>query len=241
MLQDVGFTYFGTPPANLPKPPAFPGDDGKTLKVYIGFSKCTKQYDSWLSFTGNGGGSELKYSRGDGYLKFVDDHVTDFQDIISVNHSRSDIRSRKALYVLSSWDFQWEKENFEQYFAIWEEDTKGTLNFKFNLGTTVTLSPGNPASTGTGSIGFEITKKSQDAIIRQFEISRYSYFTDARQDQGHGFLIGYDVTRNGWCNWVLTYRYDYSFLQENSESPWPTYDWNSDQKSVGWTWPYKRI
>jgi hypothetical protein len=174
------------------------------------------------------------YSRGDGYLKWADDHVTDFQETIRVDHSRSDINEQKSLYVLAAWDYQWEAGNNNQYFAIWEDDTKGTINFSFTLGTTVQIDTG---TTATGNITFGITRKSQDAIIRQFQIDYNTYFRDGRNNQGHNFLIGFDMVRRGLCSYTLTYKYDHSFLSTN-QSPWPKRDWNS---GVSWTWPYKII
>lgn len=74
-----------------PPPPPPPG----VSRVYIGEAICKNQYDRLISFTGNGGGSEIKYCHMTGYLQPVNGHVTSFQDIASVDFSRKNIRQEK--------------------------------------------------------------------------------------------------------------------------------------------------
>ncbi len=230
-----GIIFTGTQEKQLPAPPIYPGNLPNIIKVFIGYSRCVYQFDRWISFTGNGGGSEIMYSRGDGYLKFANSHVTDFQDLTTVYHTRSDIRDKKALFVAAPWDNQWENNDTEQYYAIWEQDNKGSVNFKFSLATTVNTGTGQ----GPGSISFDINKTSQDAIVDQKTITRQSYLTDARDQSkhGHGYLVGFDLAWTSLCSIKLTYKYDYLFLDKVKDCPWPKRNW-ADASRVGWTWPY---
>lgn len=197
-----------------PPPPPPPG----VSRVFIGHGLCKKQYDRLISFTGNGGGSEIKYCHMSGYLQPVNGQVTTFQDIASVNFSRGDIRNKRWLVNNIVWDDDWVPADLEQFFAIYEEDNTHSITFNGSVGTTVTITPG---TTGTGTIGFAITKQSQDDIIRQLKISRNSYFSGAFQDQGWGF------------------NKDYIFLPPPVTHGWPYYDALPNAGAdVGWTWPY---
>jgi len=91
------FNELLTPPP--PPPPLPPGSS----RIYVGEGTCNKQYDRLISFTGNGGGSEIKYCHMTGYLQPVNGQVTSFQDIVSVDFSRRDIKKiilKKNVYRL---------------------------------------------------------------------------------------------------------------------------------------------
>ncbi len=187
-------------------------------RVYVGDAICQTQYDRLISFTGNGGGSEIEYCRVSGYLKPVDQQITEFEDQISVKFERGTIRKKKWLRIYGVWDDDWTAENKEQVFAIYEEDNNATVTFTGSVGTTLRLSAGN---TVNASADYQIKRSSQDAIIRQLKISRVSYFLGAQRDQGWGFAI------------------DRSFLPASSAHGWPFYDAVSGSgANVGWTWPY---
>jgi hypothetical protein len=202
-----------------PPPPPPPG----ISRVYVGEGACKKQYDRLISFTGNGGGSEIKYCHLTGYLQPVNGQVTTFQDIVSVGFSRYTIRNKNWVNVTAVWDDDWVPGDLEQVFGIYEEDNTNTKTFTGSLGTTVTVVPG---STITGTIGFSITVTSQDEIIRQLKISRNSYFTASFADQGWGF-----------ANYA-------TFLPLPFTHGWPRYDNNegmSGGAEVAWLWPYNTL
>jgi hypothetical protein len=202
-----------------PPPPPPPG----ISRVYIGEGLCKEQYDRLISLSGNGGGSEIKYCHLTGYLQPVNGHVTTFQDIVSVDFSRKNIRQKKWLRNFTVWDDDWVAADLEQILGIYEEDNTNTKTFNGSLGTTLGLdSLGNSGgATVTGSIGFSVTIQSQDDIIRQLKISRNSYFGGAFQDQAWGFSS------------------DATFLPLPFTHGWPYYDTNgSGGANVGWTWPY---
>lgn len=200
----------------ISRPPAQSGIN----RVYIGEGICKEQYDRLISFTGNGGGSEIKYCHLTGYLQPINGHVTSFQDIVSADFSRGQIRRKEWAREMSVWDDNWELNDKEQVLAIYEDDISTTRTFNGSLKTTLDKS-GVPVE---GSIGFTVTVQSQDEIIRQLKISRESYFAGAFRNQGQDFTV--DRT------FIPPSRYDLR---------WPAYDVHYQQKSganVGWTWPY---
>jgi hypothetical protein len=153
-----------------------------------------------------------------GYLQPVNGHVTTFQDIVSVNFTRKNIRQKKWLRNCTIWDDDWPSADLEKVLCIYEEDNTNTKTFNGSLGTTVTVTPG---STITGTIGYTVSVVSQDEIIRELKISRNSYFAGAFQDQAWGFSS------------------DATFLPLPFTHGWPYYDTNGGGgANVGWTWPY---
>ncbi|MBL7737854.1 MAG: hypothetical protein JNK14_01460 [Chitinophagaceae bacterium] len=164
--------------------------------VYIGVIKCVKQYDRLISFTGNGGGSELRFTRGDIYLQpNTSGQITNFQNIITVNIKRKDIRKKNWKVVNNLWDSDWEIDNTEEIFGIYEEDTQGTKTFSGSLTSTLTNPPvgGNPGGTGQGQLGYSISVQTQDDIIRQLNWNRTSFYT-----YNQGGLNNGCGTLNGW-------------------------------------------
>ena len=216
--QIVGVNGIEAEQENLQDPPPPPPPPPGVSRVYVGEGLCKNQYDRLISFSGNGGGSEVKYCHLTGYLQPVNGQVTTFQDIAAKDFTRKAISDKRWDRIYSTWDDDWVPGDLEQVFAIYEEDNTGTVTFNGSLSTTVTVSPGN---TGTGSIGFSISRQSQDEIIRQLKISRNSYFAGVFQDQAWGF------------------RPDYTFLPPPETHGWPKYDANENGgANVGWTWPY---
>jgi hypothetical protein len=197
-----------------PPPPPPPGP--QIRRVYHGWSRLTRQLDALISFTGNGGGSEMKVCRISGYLQFADQQVTNFAgDQMFIYYSRADIRKKRWKRVMGMWDPDWKEANLQQVYAAYEEDTKGTKNFKGSLSTTVRLP--DSLGTATGTIGFDINVVTQDDLVKQTMMDRYSYFRDALNDQGWGFQPDPN-----------------DFLPPNVD--WPRYDVGT---IWGFTWPYK--
>ena len=204
--------YSGPIEPNTPPPPPLPPPG--VNRVYVGQVICKNQYDKLISFTGNGGGSEIRVCRISGYLQPVNGQITTFGDEVQVPFTRKQISDRVIKRTVAIWDADWQAANAEQIFAIWEEDNVNTKTFNGQLSTSLL--------GGTGTIGFNVVVQSQDAIIRQLKISRSSYFANAFNDQGWGFSD------------------DYSFLPLPYSHGWPWYDGNRyGGASVVWTWPYK--
>ena len=163
-LQLTHIAQSGGQTAPPPAPPA------PINAVLIGKVRCTRQYDHLISFTGNGGGSELRFIRGDAYMKQNSEgQITNPENLISVDLKRSDIRKKRWKEVNSIWDSNWEPDNLEQVFGIYEEDTEGTKSFSGSIKTTIRAFTIEP-------FGYNITVKTKDEIIRQLAWQRTSFF-----------------------------------------------------------------
>jgi len=195
-----------------PPPPPPPG----VSRVYVGEIICKKQYDRLISFTGNGGGSELRYCRLSGYLQPVNGHITTFQDVKEYDFTRKAIRQERLVRFYAIWDDDWAADDLEQVFAIYEEDNTHTISFNGSITTTL-----DSVLRLTGTLGYSFTRQSQDEILRQLKISRSSYFAGSFQDQGWGFSD------------------DATFLPLPFTHGWPFYDGNKyGGSNIVWTWPY---
>lgn len=187
-------------------------------RVYIGDAICKVQYDRLISFTANGGGSEINYCRASGYLKLVGHQITEFDDKTSVKFERGTIRKEQWQRVYAVWDADWVIENKEQVFAIYEDDNNAEITFTGSLSTTLKTEIG---ATVEGSADYQIKRSSQDDIIKQLKITRGSYFAGALRNQGWGFGN------------------DKSFLPASAANGWPYYDAvPGGGANVGWSWPY---
>ncbi len=180
---------------NGAKPPAIsdasPGTStsagSNASKVFLGWARLTRQMDKLISFTGNGGGSEIKVARVSGYLERKDGQVDNFYgDLMSLDYSRSDIRNGRWKRIYAAWDPNWVPDNKEQVFAVYEDDTKGTKTFSGSLSTNISL----PGSLGKaeGSVSYKIEVQTQDEIITQRKLTRAAFFKDGLSSQGWGFM-----------------------------------------------------
>lgn len=165
--------------------------------IYFGKIRCKKQYDALISFTGNGGGSEIKIFRGSGYLSYdTNNQITNITgDIVSESISRSDINNNNTIQVTSIWDTDWKTDNFEQVLGIYEEDTKGEISFTGTVNTTIKVNGQNQ----TGSLSYNIKRTSQDEIIRNWKINRAAYMVINSQDQGYGLDYGGTLSGGPWA------------------------------------------
>ncbi|WP_127129026.1 hypothetical protein [Pseudoflavitalea rhizosphaerae] len=157
--------------------------------VMIGKVMCSKQYDHLISFTGNGGGSELRFVRADGYLQHNSNgQITSPQNVISVNCSRKEIRKKRWKEVNSIWDSNWEADNPEQVFAIYEEDNEGSRTLSGSIQAklkSLTIEP----------LNYEFTVKTKDDIIRQLGWKRNSFFAfnQGGLNNGCGLSDGFTI------------------------------------------------
>jgi hypothetical protein len=156
-------------------------------RTYHGWSRLTQQMDKLISFTGNGGGSEIKVCRINGFLKMSDEQITNFAgDVITLQYTRADIRKKRWKRVFGVWDPNWNYQDIEQVYAVYEDDTKGTRTITGSLKTTVNL-PGKTGKT-EGDLGFRIELTSQDEVITQRKFDRKSFLRDGMNNQGYGFI-----------------------------------------------------
>ena len=184
-------------------------------RAYHGWSRLTQQMDKLISFTGNGGGSEIKVCRINGFLKMADEQITNFAgDVITLHYTRADIRKKRWKRVYSVWDPNWNYQDIEQVYAVYEDDNAGSRSITGSLKTTVTL-PGK-LGKAEGELGFNINLMSQDQIITQRKLDRKSFLRDGMNDQGYGFVtdandflpVGRDwPVIDGGAIWSYTFPY----------------------------------
>lgn len=156
-------------------------------RAYHGSSRLVKQMDKLISFSGNGGGSEIKVCRINGYLRRSDEHIDDFAgDVVTLYYTRGEIRKKEWKRVYSVWDPNWNYQDIEQIYAVYEEDNRATKTLEGSLRTTLTI-PGK-GNKAEGEIGFKIVTNTQDEIITQRKFDRKSYLRDGTNNQGWGFL-----------------------------------------------------
>lgn len=218
------------PSQPLPMEPDPPTTGPFVNRVYTGIASLRFNYDRFISRDGNGGGSEIKIGRISGYLQIQNQQVVNFAgDAKSFPFKRGDVKGGKWRTLNQTWDPDWVEGNLEQTYVVWEEDTEGTRTLTGSLTTTIRIgpagTPANPGSTIGGSIGYSVTVKTQDELITQTPITRYSYFRLALANQGWGYDL---CNKKGQC------------VQDNFYLPsgqfWPMYDGASNWR---YTWPYR--
>lgn len=178
-----------------PGPPIqVPGLPRSVKEVWISHLQCKKHYDKLISATLNGGGNEMVFTRGDGYLKLSDGRATgDVGAVGERSISRWHITHSKFHDFNTLWDGDWELDNREQNIALYERDNRNEQTFKGTLKTT--LSTGIPAAPkADGDIGFEFKFKSDDAIIFNTNLKQDVFFVLNRLDLEGGF---YPI-QQGW-------------------------------------------
>ncbi len=130
--------------------------------------------DALISFTGNGGGNEMRMARISAYLTPVNGHITSFDgDKQSKSMQRGDVG--KVISVTSIWDYNWANDDFEQIYAVYEEDTENTKKFTGSLTSTLTVAAPPITSTRTGTVGYEVSVKSKDPIVAQVKMKKSDY------------------------------------------------------------------
>ena len=169
-----------------PLPPATPPPTtGPIYKVWISWVRCNKQYDRLISFTGNGGGSELRFANGYAYQDANTAQVIPNYTFAGANLSRKDIRKNRWVHPFQLWNTNWKTEQISNMLGIWEDDTQGSVTF--------TGSVSGKFLGITSTVGVSITKPSQDAIIRNLLIDRDYFFRDGANDQGFGFQDNWPI------------------------------------------------
>jgi hypothetical protein len=182
-----------------------PNQVGQVYLVQIGEVKCTKvNYDKLISLGGylQGGGPDLRFCRGDAYLtQNADQQITSPQNVVQANPTRKQCKKSQWINVYAIWDGNWEINNLNQVFAIYEEDKKGSKTVSLSVKTTVKL---DTVTSIEGTVGFSWTFTTEDDIIRQLGWNRESFYL---YNQG-GLSNGCGV-RGGWtvydCNSFVSY------------------------------------
>ncbi|MFY7840474.1 MAG: hypothetical protein ACOVP7_09365 [Lacibacter sp.] len=204
-----GIEPYNEPPiANSAFPPGGPVDlpnlPREVKQVYVGDVRCKTQYDALISFTGNGGGSEIRFTRADGFLKLADGQVqADMFVVGDASISRYSIRKRNWVNYSKEWDGDWEDINFQENLAIYEEDNRNTSTFTGSLSTTAAITVAPAVITATRTIGFTLNFKSDDALIKQTNYNRDVFFILNRTDLEGEMKDGWPV-RDRYANVSFT-------------------------------------
>ena len=248
--------------SSIPPPP--PPPEFKRA-VHIENYILKDQYDNLISFTGNGGGSEVRLNRVSAYLQpTVGATISSFAPLAApsnapasytfnqslTSHTRQEIADKvwkkTVSFDESRWDTSWVQSNFEQALAVWEYDNTNSRTF-FNGQLQSTLMQSSfPSSLVSGSKSYSVGVASNHPPIRHLRISRQNYFSQARVNTGFGFRTGQSCYRSDWsCHeWNDFSDVPPHFYSVPSPlSPlWPAYEVHWDTKSgavFGWTWPYR--
>ena len=159
-------------------------------QVFVGRAKFRKQYDNFISLTGNGGGSEVRYCRVDSREAIDIDSLGSYkvnQWNLRENQywSRKQINRENVRAVNILWDNNWECEGeHEQLFVIYEEDNTSDLiidqDISFDLAD----------DTYAANIDITIQNRSKDqaVILRTREESEF--FITNLLDNGSGCWDG---------------------------------------------------
>lgn len=184
-----------------------PGLSREVKQVHVGSVKIHgKQYDKLISFTGNGGGSEIVFTRSDGFLKVLDGQVqADNFFTPEKTVSRKSIRDYKWVDFSYEWDGDWEVNNHRQVFAIFEQDNRNQSEISGKISTTLKLS--DLVTLTVDLISWKVTFKSDDPIIKQEEMKRESFFVLNRTNLTGEMYKGWPVRdRTGPVSYTLNDR-----------------------------------
>lgn len=164
--------------------------DGYIRQVFIGHARINnkRQYDAWISFTDNGGGSEIRIGRlssreSIGIDSLGNISANQWNNVVAVDFSRREIRKQQKKWVGSIWHKNWQckGEIHEELFGVWEEDTEGDIV----LDQTIKWK-----DEELFSIHGTIHNRSKDEIIRKWTREKTEFFATNLLDQGGGSWAG---------------------------------------------------
>jgi hypothetical protein len=205
------------PRRSLPTGPLATRPENETLDVYNSYGRLTQQMDNLVSFTGNGGGSEIKVGCFSAYLQPSGSVVTKFaSEVPTFAFSRKDIRKGHFVSIESPWHRNWQPSDLELAYVVWEEDNRGE---KLVTPSAVTTVRGSNGATWPERISSRIPITAQESVIRQLTLSRKAYYATAR--------ISLGCTDD-------PYLADFAF-STSQQGYWPIYDCGANWS---WTMPF---
>lgn len=159
-------------------------------QVFVGHARLKHQYDACISFTGNGGGSEIIIARVGSreYLEYTNDGhdvtVTNFSDQFQKYFTRREIRRETWLWLGSLWDANWECSNpiHEQLFVVYEDDNTDPIDLDFSG-----IKWGDQTY---GAVNLDYKVRTKDEIIRILKRESTEFFATNMLDQGGGSKAG---------------------------------------------------
>ena len=183
-----------------------------TVVVFkVGRVKLEKQYDRWISFTGNGGGADLRFIRPEGFVSVnqttgaVTGGANGFAQF-GQTITRGNVNRKQWVDVNSPVDTDWLYTERNHVVGCYDEDTKGKRTFTGNL--TLGYQPsGSSGITGNATFGFTHEVVTQDDIIFQIDFRRKSYLLSNKTDLGPGLQNGWTVYKQG--QFFVTYPYQF--------------------------------
>ncbi len=153
-----------------------------------------KQYDPYFGFI-NSGGSEMVVMRIDGYLQIAEngnvkadnkDIETSFEKKYKRRWIRKEIRKTWA----ALWDQNWECDNTEQLFVIYEEDNNATKEFNSKITTKFKIFGQEVNAEAT----YKTSVPTEDDIIRLWRINNNAFF------RSNSSNLGCDTHRHHWLD-----------------------------------------
>jgi len=198
-------------------------------QVFVGHAILKRQMDAYISFTRNGGGSEIVIGRV-GSREHVlhttssdpDVNINAFDEVQQYYFPRSVIRKAKkgkpggVKWLGMLWDINWECGSpFEQGIVVYEADNTDS-NWAINL-------PSIEYKSIKAKVNFSFEAKRKEEVITLHKFRGDEFFATALYDQGHG-------CRNG--------------EQSFSDTCWPWYFSGEDPNSgaiFGFTMPYRFV
>lgn len=207
----------GSDPAMGPGDPACCINAGRSCcenirQVHTGWGKLKHQFDSWVSLTGNGGGSEIRILRIAGELTVAANGNITANTAGSFkgrNYSRQEIKNKWWRWWGFLWNADWDCDEVNNKYVVFEEDNEGevtltgsvkrTFNVTTNIGSINLGTGGNGVIPVSGSIfngnelniGFTAKWTSKDALILVEEREEDEFFVVNTIDQGCGFRVGH--------------------------------------------------
>lgn len=178
---------------------AYQGCQATFLSVYVGYVKVYyRQYDAFISYTGNGGGAEIRIALARGSQD--GSTVAKFEKYIEVYVPRG--KARHAEWVLS-WEqieASWGSNYPRLLFAVYEKDnTSQTTNFS---GTLEYINSAGQTITSNYSINVRTknARISEDRLLRDYLLSEYLKF-------GHlqPYVLGYAPAWRGNFDYATMY------------------------------------
>ena len=184
-------------------------EGGYIRQVFMGHVRLTKQYDRWISFTNNGGGSEIRIGRLDSRDQIEIDSIGNisadqWDNILSINISRRNIRKGNYVWAGAIWHKNWEcrGEIHEALFGVYEEDNEGDIVFDATI---------KWKDEELFNIDATIQNRSKDEIIRKMTREKTEFFTTNLLDQGGGTKKGlYSFSDRDWAIYDVGATFSYT-------------------------------
>lgn len=185
-------------------PPLNPIPGLNLRRVEIGWARTNVNWDNLIGFNHlNSGGNEVAYGRGSGYLRHeINGIISNFTNIKVLSFTRLEGRNKTwKVQTNQSWDPNWNIDNHEQIFTVWEMDNDTKQEVNGNLSTTIKKTINGAEVSVIGSLGFKTTIISREPISHQQNYTWNSYVGEARNPVQPNILT--PIQNNSLFNYML--------------------------------------